>query len=439
MASGHDIRIIKKLDSGGMAEVYLGEIVGPRGISKRVAIKRILPHLGKHEKFVSMFLDEARLAMNLSHANIVQTFEVGIHEDSYFIVMEYIDGASLKHLLTYLQERDTLIPVPIAVYIAMEVGKGLAYAHKARDSRGRPLNIVHRDVSPPNILISTQGEVKVVDFGLAKAASQLENTEPGIIKGKFSYLSPEALMGLDIDHRADIFSLGIVLFEMLTGRRLFYGSSDLETVKQVERAYVPSVVALNPNVPYDLELVLRKALRRDRDERYQSCDQFVEDLNNVLFSHGLRVTSKDVARLIRQIRDQDGKTGKSSGYSLSSSADFLKGFSLSNDQVIDEIEEITDVELLEEEDDSEEISGIVDPREWLDDLEFDGDLAFAPDAADGSETSAPDHDNVLIREPAQRKSTIPDMTSRPKDQEGTGDRWSWLDNIMKGDSHDGKK
>jgi len=221
MPENNRLKIIRKLDAGGMAEVFIGEQIGARGISKRVAIKRILPNLNKHQKFVDMFLDEARLAMNLSHANVVQTFDVGNTGGANYIVMEFIDGTALKAIMNYLKERGEQMPIGVAIYIVMEAAKGLGYAHAAKDNNGNPLNLVHRDVSPPNLLISVEGEIKVVDFGLAKAASQLETTDPGVIKGKFSYLSPEAVMGLEVDARADIFSLGIILFELLTGRRLF--------------------------------------------------------------------------------------------------------------------------------------------------------------------------------------------------------------------------
>ncbi|MBU1068666.1 serine/threonine protein kinase [Myxococcota bacterium] len=363
---GNNIRIIKKLDAGGMAEVYLGELVGIEGISRRVAIKRILPHLSRHSKFVAMFLDEARLATKLSHANIVQTFEVGVKDESYYLVMEFIEGTALKVVMNHYKEKKKLMPMSMSIYIMMEAAKGLGYAHGAKDGNGDRLNIVHRDISPPNILLSVQGEVKLVDFGLAKAASQLEDTEPGVIKGKFSYLSPEAVMGLELDQRADIFSLGIVLYEMLTGKRLFYGATDLETVKLVEKCFIPRISALNPDVPPALEKTLYKALSRDRDRRYARAEDFLDDLNSVLFTYGLKVSHRDVARIVRELRgmstsEEDGQ--RKDDFDLSSDS-FLTGeFSVTN----------PDAKKAGAKSKSAVIDDTEDPRSWLQDMDLDLD------------------------------------------------------------------
>ena len=187
--------IVEKLDAGGMAEVWKGKATSLRGFEKLVAIKRVLPNLAKNKKFIAMFLDEARLSLFLNHANVVQTFDIGMSENSYFIVMEFVDGSNLKSVLETAKERGFRIPQEQASYIAIEICKGLSHAHNRKDPRQRPLAIVHRDISPPNVLISREGEVKLVDFGLAKAASQLSLTDPGVVKGKFSYLSPEAAYG----------------------------------------------------------------------------------------------------------------------------------------------------------------------------------------------------------------------------------------------------
>ncbi len=362
---GTNIRIIKKLDAGGMAEVYLGELVGIEGISRRVAIKRILPHLNRHSKFVAMFLDEARLATKLSHANIVQTFEVGVKDESYYLVMEFIEGTALKVVMNHYKEKKKLMPMGMAIYIMMEAAKGLGYAHGAKDGNGDRLNIVHRDISPPNILLSVQGEVKLVDFGLAKAASQLEDTEPGVIKGKFSYLSPEAVMGLELDQRADIFSLGIVLYEMLTGKRLFYGATDLETVKLVEKCFIPRVSALNPDVPPALEKTLYRALSRDRDRRYARAEDFLEDLNSVLFTYGLKVSHRDVARIVRELRGLGSSDEeRRDDFDLSSDS-FLTGeFSVTNPNAK---QGGAGGKAKAAADDTE------DPRSWLQDMDLDLD------------------------------------------------------------------
>src|SRR5205823_1423360 len=202
-----------------MAEVFRGVAESMEGFKKSVAIKRILPNLTKNQKFVQMFLDEARLSLFLQHANIVQVFDISRTPDNaYFLVMEYVDGCNLKALIERQKQKNKRIEVAHAIYMMMECCKALNYAHFLEHTdTGEPLNIVHRDISPPNVLMSKNGEVKIVDFGLAKASSQIEATDPGVVKGKFSYLSPEAASGLPVDHRADVFAVGIILWELFTG------------------------------------------------------------------------------------------------------------------------------------------------------------------------------------------------------------------------------
>lgn len=293
-------RIIEKLDEGGMAEIYRAEVESIQGFKKQVAIKRVLPHLTKNQKFVSMFLDEARLSLYLNHANIVQVFDIGRSENTFFIVMEYVHGLNLRTLVESLRRQKRRVEIQHAIFIIMEVAKGLGYAHDMRDPEtDRHLDIVHRDISPPNILLSRMGEVKLVDFGLAKAASQVERTDPGVVKGKFSYLSPEAAAGNPVDHRADIFACGIIFFEMLTGRRLFYGETDLQTVELVRQARVPPMSALNPDISPELERIVRKALALEPEARYQHAYEIHETLAQFLFSRGMKVTNQDIGRLVR--------------------------------------------------------------------------------------------------------------------------------------------
>src|SRR6266568_9262770 len=295
-------RITERVAAGGMAEVFRGVAESMRGFKKNIAIKRILPSLTKNKKFVSMFLDEAKLSLHLQHANIVHVFDIGVAESAYFIVMEYVDGCNLKGLLEYYRRRQKRLAAGHAIYIMIEVCKGLAYAHDVQDPEsGRALGIVHRDVSPPNILLSKMGEVKLVDFGLAKATSQAEITDPGVVKGKFSYLSPEAASGVEVDSRADIFAVGILLWEMLTGKRLFYGETDYQTVELVRQAKVPSLRALNLEVDGDLEGIVRRALARDPRDRFQHAADMGEALSQHLFSRGMKVTSRDIARLVRDV------------------------------------------------------------------------------------------------------------------------------------------
>lgn len=300
-------KIAARLDAGGMAEVFRGvaeSTVG--GIKRAVAIKRILPNLAKNKRFVQMFLDEARLAMSLQHANIVQVFDIGMSEtapgeQAYFLVMEFVDGANLKVLLDAMRAMNERMPVHQALYILMEICRALAFAHDLNDPEtGRPLTIVHRDISPPNILISRKGEVKLADFGLAKAASQLEHTDPGVVKGKFSYLSPEAANAQDLDGRADVFAVGILLYELLTGKRLFEGESDYKTVLAVRQAHVPPIAPQNPDVSAELEGIIRKALAKDVNQRYQRADDLGDALAKYLFAHNLKVTSRDIEQLVNR-------------------------------------------------------------------------------------------------------------------------------------------
>jgi len=293
--------ITERLDHGGMAEVFRGVAESMEGFKKSVAIKRILPNLTKNQKFVSMFLDEARLSLFLQHANIVQVFDISKTPDNaYFLVMEFVDGCNLKGLIERQKQKTKRIDVGHSVYLMIECCKALQYAHSLEHPEtNEPLGIVHRDISPPNILLSKNGEIKLVDFGLAKANSQIESTDPGVVKGKFSYLSPEAASGRDVDHRADVFAVGIILWELFTGRRLFYGETDYQTVELVRQARVPSIAALNPEVDAEIEQVVRKSLARDPDDRYQNAADLGDALSQFLFSRRMKVTARDIAALVR--------------------------------------------------------------------------------------------------------------------------------------------
>jgi eukaryotic-like serine/threonine-protein kinase len=297
-------KVLEKVAAGGMAEVYRAESAGLEGFKKIVAIKRVLPHLSEKKQFIGMFLDEARVSAHLSHSNCVQVFDIGVGDNTYFIVMEYVDGSDLKGVIEYRRKHNMPFPVEEACLICVRICEGLAYAHELTDGKGESLHIVHRDMSPPNVLITRHGEVKIVDFGLAKANSQLERSEPGIIKGKFSYLSPEAAKGGVVDARTDIFAVGIILWELLAGRRLFMGESDLETVRMVQAARVPSIRELNKNVSADLEQVLMKALTEDPEQRYRRARDFGTALNQLLFRVGRSVSSFDIAELVEPIRKE---------------------------------------------------------------------------------------------------------------------------------------
>jgi serine/threonine-protein kinase len=297
-------RVLEKIASGGMAEVFRAESAGLEGFKKIVAIKRVLPHLSQKKQFIGMFLDEARLSATLSHSNVVQVFDIGVGDETYFIVMEFVDGANLKAVIEHRKHLANPLPIESACLIALRICEGLAYAHEARDALGQPLGIVHRDVSPPNVLITRHGEVKVVDFGLAKANSQLEDSEPGIIKGKFSYLSPEAALGEEVDHRTDIFATGIILWEMITGQRLFMGDTDLGTVRLVQAARVPPLAQYVKDVPPALDQIIAHSLARNPKDRYPTAREFGRDLNRVLFQMGRPVSSFDIGSLIGDVREE---------------------------------------------------------------------------------------------------------------------------------------
>lgn len=291
-------KVVERIAAGGMAEVYRGESAGIEGFRKKVAIKRVLPKLSQNREFIRMFLDEARLCAYLSHSKCVQVFDIGQAAGAHFIVMEFVDGADLQGVLEHLQRHEQPMPVEVACLIAMHVCEGLAYAHDACDHLGQPLGIVHRDISPHNVLMTRYGEVKLVDFGLAKASSHLTADEEDIVKGKFGYLAPEVTLGQGADRRVDIFAAGILLWEMLSGRRLFKGETDLDTFKQVQGGQIPDMRQIRSDVNDDVAYVLSKALARDRDQRYLQAGDFAKDLSVVLERLGKPATYQDIAKLV---------------------------------------------------------------------------------------------------------------------------------------------
>jgi eukaryotic-like serine/threonine-protein kinase len=297
-------KVLERLGGGGQAEVFRGVAETLQGFKKAVAIKRVLPNLTSNPQFVAMFLDEARLSLFLQHANVVQVFDISKADDgTYFLVMEFVDGCDLKALIHHHDEQG-IKDIELALHIIIEACKGLHYAHHLENPQtGAPLGIVHRDVSPPNIMLSKNGEVKVVDFGLAKANSQVEITDEGVVKGKFAYLAPEATLGLEVDLRADVFALGIITWEMLTGYRLFYNDNPHTTIELVKKARVPSIVALNTQVDPELEKIVRKALARERDDRFQTAAEYMDALSNHLFARQMKVTSRNVAAAVNETRE----------------------------------------------------------------------------------------------------------------------------------------
>ena len=290
-----DYFLTRKIATGGMAELFRARKVGAAGFEKLVVIKRLLPHLAADQELRDMFLDEARLASQLSHPNIAQVYDLGEAlatdpgrpqgETTYFIAMEYVSGKSLAEVIRRGQDTGRPLSVQHAVRIVAHAAAALAYAHDKRDAAGRPLGLVHRDVSPQNILISYEGEVKLVDFGIAKALSSSTTTRPGTLKGKFAYMAPEQARGESVDRRADIYALGIVMWEALTGRRLFAGESEAVILGKVLEPEVEPPSRVNPQVPPELDAVCLKALAPAREDRYQTAQEMNDALEAWL--HGL--------------------------------------------------------------------------------------------------------------------------------------------------------
>jgi serine/threonine protein kinase len=269
--------LLERIGLGGMAEVWRAKTLGTEGFTKDLVIKRILPRFTSDEEFVRMFIDEARLVARLQHANIVQIFDFDREGDTYYLAMELVEGKDLRQIERVAAKSGVWFPLPMTLYIIAEACKGLHYAH-TKSERGQPLKLVHRDISPHNILISTAGEVKLSDFGIAKAQSRASRTQAGMVRGKLSYMSPEQITGQPLDHRTDIYSMGIVLWEMLTQRRLFSGSDERDIIRRVRDGAVPSPRELNPEVTEAIERVVMKMLVVDRDGRYQSAGEVVRDL-----------------------------------------------------------------------------------------------------------------------------------------------------------------
>ncbi len=264
---------LKRLAVGGMAEIFLAKQSGLEGFEKVVVLKRILPHLASDEEFVSMFLDEARIAAKLSHPNVVQIYDLGKADNTYYIAMEYVSGRNVQHLINKQQQLGGHLPVEHVARIMAGVCDGLFYAHGRKDYDGKPLNIVHRDISPQNILVSFAGGVKVVDFGIAKASTQLAQTRAGVLKGKYAYMSPEQVRGAKVDHRSDIFALGLVMYEMLTGMRAFERDNSLKTLKAIVQEKPLNPREMNPDIPMEVVKLLSKALEKNPDRRYKSAQE----------------------------------------------------------------------------------------------------------------------------------------------------------------------
>lgn len=293
--------LVDKIAMGGMAEIFKAKTFGHGGFENLLVIKRILAHMSDNEQFVRMFMDEAKVSALLQHSNIVRIYDFARIRDNYFIAMEYVEGKDVKLILRKLAERRKLLPREFAAYIAMEAAKGLDYAHKHTTRQGQPLSIVHRDVSPSNLLVSYGGDIKVADFGIVKAANCAEDTDAGMLKGKFEYMSPEQASGKDLDRRSDIFSLGIILHEMLTGRRLFKSDDELKTLARIKSGDVDPPSTLNGSVPARLDEIVMRALAKEPGDRYQDARELHADLLEFLYPASPDLTQQSLAHFMSEL------------------------------------------------------------------------------------------------------------------------------------------
>lgn len=294
-------RVVDEIGLGGMASVHLARMDGPGGFQRWVAIKKIHAHLIEDESFVQMFLDEARVAARINHPNVVSVYDLGKHDDTYWIAMEYLHGEALREIMRRTEELGTAMPPEIACRVIADAAEGLHAAHELLGKNGEQLDLVHRDVTPHNLFVTYDGVTKVVDFGIAKFASRMSTTRAGTLKGKLAYMSPEQVQGEQIDRRTDIFALGVVLWELTTGQRLFRMENDLDTLAKVQECNVPRPSTLIRGYPIDLEKIVMKALSKNRAERFRTAREFSRALQGLLMRRGLFVASDEVSGYIRSI------------------------------------------------------------------------------------------------------------------------------------------
>ena len=277
--------LLEKMSTGGMAEIFRAVSQRPDRTNRLCVIKRILPYISQQPGFEQMFIDEADIAGNLEHENIIRIYDLGKIDETIFMALEPVDGKDLRLIFDFVRSSGTPIPFGVSAFIASKIGRGLDYAHRYRDDQGRMLKIVHRDISPPNILVSFEGDVKLIDFGIAKATKKINRTKAGILKGKFGYMSPEQVQGMDIDGRSDVFALGIVLWEMLAHRRLFVGDSEYDTLQRIKKANVMIPSTFNSDVPPELDMIAMRALKRNVNQRYASAAMFSDALDEYLMQN----------------------------------------------------------------------------------------------------------------------------------------------------------
>jgi serine/threonine protein kinase len=308
--------LLERINVGGMAEVFRAKAYGVEGFERLVAVKRILPNIAEDKDFIRMFIDEAKIAVQLNHANIAQIFDLGVVDNSYYIALEHVHGRDVRAIFDRSRSAGEPMPIAQACFIIMKICEGLDYAHNKRDQSGRDIGLVHRDVSPQNILTSFEGEVKLIDFGIAKAAGKGAKTQAGILKGKFGYMSPEQVRGLPIDRRTDIFSCGIVLYELLTGERLFVGESDFSTLEKVRNVEILPPSTYNRKIPDELERIVLKALAKDVEDRYQNSIDLHDELQAFVYTAGEFYSRKDLAAWMKRTftKEIEEETAKLESY-----------------------------------------------------------------------------------------------------------------------------
>ncbi len=299
--------LLERINVGGMAEVFRAKHFGVEGFERLVAVKRILPNIAEDKEFISMFIDEAKIAVMLNHANIAQVFDLGNENGAYYIALEHIHGRDLRAIFDRNRDQGNPMPVPQACFVTMKVCEGLDYAHNKRDETGQDFKLVHRDVSPQNVLVSFDGEVKIIDFGIAKAAGKGSQTQAGILKGKFGYMSPEQVRGLPIDRRSDVFACGIVLYELLTGERLFVGESDFSTLEKVRNVEILPPSTYNRKIQPELERIVLKALSKDVEDRYQNAIDLHDELQAFVYTSGEFYSRKDLASWMKNMWSKEIK------------------------------------------------------------------------------------------------------------------------------------
>lgn len=299
-------QMIERVAAGGMAEVYLAKHTGLGGFERLVCIKRILPQLSGQDDFIKMFQDEARIAAQVLHPNVAQIYDIDRIDQSYYIAMEYVRGKDLRHIYNQQVGLGHAVPTERAAQIIMYAAWGLDHAHRQKTIDGTPLGIVHRDINPQNILVSYDGHVKVVDFGLAKAAGKLAETRDGVLKGKSAYMSPEQAAGDPVDHRADVFSLGVTLYEITTGARLFKRKDTSSTLNAVIECKVPRPRSRIPTYDEKLEEVLLHALARDPDRRFSTARAMADELEAFLSERGYRTGAPSLAHYMSELFPEAG-------------------------------------------------------------------------------------------------------------------------------------